>query len=286
MGELRDRMEADLRLRNLRPNTQAAYLTTAKALAAWHGRSPTLLGAEDVRAFLVHLQSERQISASTLGVYLAALRFLFCVTLGRPEVMASFASPRIVQKLPRVLTGTEVLSLLQAISSLKYRTLATLLYGAGLRVTEACRLQVGDIDSARMVIHVRDGKGGKDRNVMLSAVLLSTLRAYWAAVRPPQPYLFPGQDGKSPSCPEMGRRVIKSAANDVGLGHVTPHSLRHCFATHLLEQGVDLRTIQVMLGHANIETTARYLHMSTRHIAQIRSPLDVLGTKEGKGASG
>ena len=174
-------------MRNLRPNTQAAYLTTAKALAAWHRRSPAVLGAEDVRAFLVHLQSERHVSAATLSVYLAALRFLFCVTLGRPEVMAPFASPRVVQKLPRVLTGTEVLALLQAISSVKYRMMATLLYGAGLRVTEACRLQVGDIDSARMMIHVRDGKGGKDRNVMLSHSLLSTQRSYWAAVRPPLP---------------------------------------------------------------------------------------------------
>lgn len=286
MGEVRDRMEADLRLRNLRPNTQAAYLTTAKALAAWHRRSPAVLGAEDVRAFLVHLQSQRQLSASTLCVYLAALRFLFCVTLGRPEVMASFASPKIVQKLPRVLTGTEVLALLQAMSSLKYRTMATLLYGAGLRVSEACRLQVGDIDSARRVICVRDGKGGKDRNVMLSDSLLSALRAYWAAVRPPLPYLFPGRDGVSPSCPEMAQRVIKCAAQEVGLGHVTPHVLRHCFATHLLEQGVDLRTIQVMLGHARIETTARYLHMSTRHIGRVRSPLDMLGTKEGQDASG
>jgi integrase/recombinase XerD len=286
MGEVRDRMEADLRLRNLRPNTQAAYLTTAKALAAWHRRSPELLGAEDVRAFLVHLQTDRHVSASTLCVYLAALRFLFCVTLGRPEVMASFASPRVVQTLPRVLSGTEVLALLRSISSLKYRALATTLYGAGLRVSEACRLQVGDIDSARGIIRVRDGKGGKDRNVMLGDSLLSTLRAYWAAVRPPLPYLFPSRDGQSPGCAEMARRVIKRAAVDAGLAHVTPHLLRHCFATHLLEQGVDLRTIQVMLGHARLETTARYLHMSTRHIGRVRSPLDLLGTKEGKKASG
>lgn len=286
MGELKDRMEADLRLRNLRPNTQIAYLTTAKALAAWHRRSPAFLGADDVRAFLVHLQNDRQISASTLCVYLAALRFLFCVTLGRPEVMASFASPRVVQSLPRVLSGTEVSRLLQSITSLKYRALATTLYGAGLRVSEACGLQVGDIDSRRSVIHVRDGKGGKARHVMLSEVLLSTLRSYWSAVRPPLPYLFPGRDGQSPCCPEMAQRAIKRAAIDAGLPHVTPHLLRHCFATHMLEQGVDLRTIQVMLGHARIDTTARYLHMSTRHLGRVRSPLDALGTKEGQDASG
>ncbi len=287
MSALLERMKADMALRNLRPSTQEDYGRLCSAFARWHGRSPADLGSEDVRAFLVWLSSEQKRSASTLGVYIAALRFLYGVTLGRPEVMAPFTPPRRAQKLPQVLTGSEIQALLAAIRWPKHRALAMTLYGAGLRVGEACALQVTDIDSQRMVIHVRDGKGGKDRYTMLSPTLLAELRAYWSAVRPPRPYLFPGKDGCSPLHVSSVQHALTRAGLVARLKvAVSPHMLRHCFATHLLEQGVDLRTIQSMLGHSDINTTTRYLHVTTRHLKGVRSPLDLLGTKEGQKASG
>lgn len=156
-------------------------------------------------------------------------------------------------------------------------------YGAGLRVSEACRLGVGDIDSRRGLIHVRDGKGGKDRFVMLSTRLLAVLREYWRAARPSGPYLFPGMDGAQPIDRHAVNRALRQAAVDAGIAKkVTPHSLRHAFATHLLEAGTDIRTIQVLLGHASISTTARYAKVSQRHVGRTTSPLDVLGTEEGR----
>lgn len=287
MGVLQDRMKADMSLRNLRPRTQESYLAACRVLAAWKRRSPADLESEEIRAFLVHLQESRKVSSSTMRVYISALRFLYGVTLNRAEVMSPFAPPRVVQKLPEVLTGSEVKALLSAIRWPKHRVLAMTLYGAGLRVSEACSLQVTDIDSGRMIIRVRDGKGGKERYTMLSPALLTELRAYWSATRPPLPYLFPGKDGCSPLHVSSIQHALTRAALVARLTvHVSPHMLRHCFATHLLEQGVDLRTIQSMLGHSDINTTSRYLHVTTRHLKGVRSPLDLLGTKEGQKASG
>jgi site-specific recombinase XerD len=287
MGELRERMEADLRLRNYRPRTQGQYLLCGQVLAAHFRRSPAEMGEEDVRAFLLHLVDGRGAGPSTVKVYIAAFKFLFGVTLGRPEVMRSFSVPRVPLKLPEVLSGTEVESLLGAVHSPKYRAILTTTYGAGLRIGEACKLCVGDIDSTRMLIHVRDGKGGRNRFVMLSERLLWVLREYWRAVKPPQPYLFPGRGGDAPIDPESVRKVLRAAVAASGISKpVTPHILRHSFATHLLESGTDIRTIQVVLGHASVQTTQRYAHVSSRHIARTQSPLDLLATERGKQALG
>ena len=205
------------------------------------------------------------------------------VTLDRPEVVAGFKFPRQGRPLPDILSASEVEALLGRIASLRHRAVIMAAYGAGLRVSEACRLCVGDIDSRRGLIHVHDGKGGKDRYVMLSKRLLAVLREYWKAARPPGPYLFPGTDGADTVHRMMVNRALKQAAVDAGITKkVTPHSLRHTFATHLLEGGTDIRTIQVLLGHGSIRTTARYAKVSKRHVGRTTSPLDVLGTEEGR----
>lgn len=287
MGVIADRMLEDMRLANLRPATQVEYLRMGRQLAAYHRRSPTEMGAEDVRAFLLHVRDEKKMSSSSIRVHISALRFLFGVTLCRPEVMEGFRSRKVVQRLATVLTGSEVQALLGAIESLKYRTIAMAMYGAGLRVSEACRLEVGDIDSRQMVIRVRDGKGGKDRHTVLCPTLLAALRSYWAATRPTPPLLFPGRGEGVPVNPATLQLAIGRARRAAGLpAHATPHTLRHCFATHLLEQGVDLRTIQMLLGHAGMRTTERYLHVSLRHVAGLKSPLALLGTPEGQRVSG
>lgn len=281
MGQLRDRMEADLRLRNLRPRTQVSYLFYARGLAAFHHRSPAEMGEEDVRAYLVHLVNERKVGPSTLNVCISALKFLFGVTLGRPEVMQSFGRAKKVKKLPEVLSGTEIEAVLGAIRMPNYRALMTTVYAAGLRIGEACRLRVEDIDSARMLLLVRNGKGGKDRAVMLSVRLLTILREYWRAERPRLPYLFWGSRG--PIDTETVRKVLRAAAAQSGVTkRVTPHLLRHSFATHLLEAGTNVRTIQALLGHSSLETTQLYTHVSNGLIGRTKSPLDLLPTEAGR----
>lgn len=283
MGTLRERMETDLQLRNYRPATQELYLHCATQLAKHYWRSPSELGADEVRRYLVHLGRVRGRSPSTLKVYTAALKFLYEVTLDRPEVVASIGWPRVASKLPEVLSGAEVEKLIAAIGSLKYRALASTLYGAGLRVSEGCRLEIGDLDSQRMVIHVRDGKGGRDRYSMLSSRLLEQLREYWRAERPPRPLVFPGSRPGRAVSPEAVRKALRRAAVDCGITKkVSPHILRHSFATHLHDTGVDIRTIQVLLGHRSIRTTQLYSQVSRRAIARTTSPLDLLGTPKGK----
>jgi site-specific recombinase XerD len=276
-------MEADLKLRNLRPSTQESYLACAKALAKFHRRSPADLGGEEVKAFLLDLRDVRKRSPSTLKVHVAALKFLYEVTLQRPEVVRSIPSPRVPEKLPQILSGTEVEALLGAVSSVKYRALLMTTYGAGLRIGEACRLKSTDIDSKRMVIRVEDGKGGRDRYAMLSARLLLVLREYYREIRPEPPYLFPGQQPAEPIQADSVRAVLKVVVRECGITKpVTPHLLRHSFATHLLESGTDLRTIQVLLGHRSIRTTQRYAQVSTGLISRTVSPLDLIGTPKGE----
>jgi site-specific recombinase XerD len=212
-------------------------------------------------------------------MYVAALRFLFAVTLKRPEVVATVPWPKVPRKLPDILSGEEVERLLSAVRSLKHRALLMTAYGAGLRISEACTLEVGDIDSKRMMIHVREGKRGKDRYVMLSQKLLDTLRLHWRRLHPRGRYLFPGAFPGAPITPSAVSLVLRKAVAAAGLTkRVTFHALRHGFATHLLEAGEDIRTIQRLLGHTSIQTTARYTAVSKAHIARTRSPLDMLGT--------
>lgn len=283
MGVLKERMETDLKLRNLSPGTQERYLACVRKLAAYYMRSPAQLTEDEVRGYLLYLREEKKVGPSTQKVYVAAFKFLYGTTLNTPEVVRSLWAPKVPKKLPEVLSGTEVDSLLAAVRSLEYRAVLMTAYGAGLRISEACSLYPEDIDSRRMLIRVRHGKGDRQRYVMLSQRLLAALREYWRAARPPGPWLFPGQaDGRHVSKASV-RKALKAAAETCGLTkRATPHTLRHSFATHLLESGADIRTIQVLLGHRSIRTTQLYAQVSTAHIARTTSPLDLLGTEEGE----
>jgi integrase/recombinase XerD len=282
MGALQERMRQSLELRGCRPNTVATYLGCARRYAAHFMRSPAELGAEEIRAFLLHLLYERKLSTSSQGVYAAALRSLYAEALGRSDAVQWVRPPKRAGRLPQVLSGSEVRQVLRAVRSPRHRAVLMTCYAAGLRVSEACALQVGDIDSRRMVLHVRDGKGGRERYVMLSRRLLRFLRAYWKKVRPSGPYLFPGRGRTGRISRAMVHRAFQAAVRDAGLGRrVTTHTLRHSFATHLLECGVDVRVIQVLLGHASIRTTTLYAKVSTGLIGRTQSPLDLLGTPQG-----
>lgn len=277
MGQLRDQMDGDLRLKGFRPVTRYHYLRCARSFAAHYRKSPTALGEAEVRAFLLHLVHERKAKPATLRMYVAALKFLYATTLRRPEVVARIPWPQVPERLPDILSPAEITQLLGAVRSMKHRVVLMIAYGAGLRISEVCSLQVGDIDSQRMVIHVRDGKGGKDRYVMLGERLLAVLREYWRLATPRGPFLFPGMKGACHLQPGTVQRMLQTVVATCGVSkRVTPHVLRHCFATHLLEAGTDVRTIQQLLGHSSIRTTARYTQISTRQIGQTRSPLDTL----------
>lgn len=280
MGALYNKMERDLSLKNFARNTRMAYLQCCCRFVRYHMKSPTVLGTGDVKEYLAHLQS-RGSGPETLRMNVAGLKFLYSVTLEKPAVVASIPWPKVPRKKPNILSGSEVENVLSAVVSLVPRMALMTAYGAGLRISEVCRLRVEDIDSNRGLIHVRLGKGKKDRYVMLSERLLGALRGYWAKVRPPNGWLFPGRRGRASLSPEAVRRGLKTAVSRAKLKkRVTPHSLRHSFATHLLELGTDIRTIQVLLGHASLSTTARYVQVSRAHIGSVKSPLDLLGTKK------
>jgi site-specific recombinase XerD len=276
-------MAEDLTLRGMSAHTIAAYVRCARRFAEHFGRSPCRMGAVEIRAFLLHLARERALSASTVNVYAGALRFLYGVTLERPEAIAGIPRMRVPMRVPVVLSGTEVERLLGAITLHRHRVAAMLAYGAGLRVGEVCNLRVDDVDPKRMVLRIRGTKRGRERYVMLSPRLLSALRAYWKVARPSAPHLFCGRRPGKPLTRGAVHKAIALAARRVGLDkRVGPHTLRHSFATHLLEAGTDLRTLQVLLGHASIDSTALYLHVSTARMQSITSPLDALGTSEGR----
>jgi site-specific recombinase XerD len=270
-------MAVDLRLKGLSPVTQQMYLRCAERFVAYHHRSPTALGEAEIRAFLDHLVRERRVGRSTHGVYVAAIQFLYRVTLDRAATVRRIPYPRrTTERLPEILSPAEVEQLLAAVGRLKHRAMLMVAYGAGLRVSELCALVPTDIDSQRMVIRVRAGKGDKDRYVMLSTRLLATLRAYWR-VRPPGEFLFPSpRPGKPLSRAAVWRLVHRTARRARLRKRVTPHTLRHCFATHLLEAGTDIRVIQVLLGHRSLRTTLRYTRVSREHVGAVQSPLDAL----------
>lgn len=275
MSPLRRRMSEDMTVRNLSPATQRSYLHAVAKFSRYFGRSPDRLGLEDVRAFQVHLVSTG-ISWAALNQTVCALRFFYGVTLGQGEIPERIPYARKPRKLPVVLSADEVVRFLEAVPSLKSRAALTTAYAAGLRASEAARLKVGDIDSRRMVIRVEHGKGGKDRYVMLSEQLLGILRTYWRLSRPGH-WLFPGRDANKPIDVQVLSAACRSARIAAGLDkRVTVHTLRHSFATHLLENGTDIRIIQVLLGHANLSSTARYTRVSTGLIRRTTSPLDRL----------
>jgi site-specific recombinase XerD len=279
MGELYDRMAQDLKLKNLAPQTGQQYLQCCKRFAGYHMKSPRELGETAIKQYLGHLQL-KGASPEKLKMHIAGLKFLYAVTLDRPKVAERLPWPKVPQKKPDILSGTEVTRLLKAVPSLVPAMALTTAYAAGLRVSETCRLKVDDIDGKRKLIHVRLGKGGKDRYVMLGDRLLEGLRQYWAKVKP-EGWLFPGAKRGRPLSPDAVRKALERATKAVKLKkRVTTHALRHAFATHLLESGTDIRIIQVLLGHASIRTTARYTQVSNKLIASTKSPLDLLGTKK------
>jgi integrase/recombinase XerD len=243
MGQLRDRMEGDLLLKGVAEVTRAEYLRCATQLAAHYRRSPAALGADEVHAYLVHLVDTLHYSPANLKMHVAALKFLYTVTLNRPDVVERIPYP----KVPRVLLDIP---------------------------------SPGEVAKVRMVLHVRAGKGGRDRYAMLSPVLLASRRQYYRTERPAKPYLFPGAIPGQPVRPEGVQTALRIALTHSGVSkRITPHTLRHAFATHSLEAGTDLRVIQVLRGHATIRTTTRYVHVSTRLIAATRSPLDAIAAQ-------
>ena len=275
VSPLRRRMIEDMTVRNLSPATQRSYLHAVAKFSRYFSRSPDRLDIEDVRAFQVFLVSQK-ISWPALNQTVCALRFFYGVTLNRPEIPERIAYAREPRKLPVILSADEVVRFLEAVPSLKTRTALTTAYAAGLRASEVVSLKVADIDSSRMLIQVRHGKGAKDRTVMLSPQLLAILRTYWRLARPRE-WLFPGRDESKPIDVQVLHAACRSATKAAGLAkRVTVHTLRHSFATHLLESGVDIRIIQVLLGHNSLSTTARYTQVATTTIAKTRSPIDRL----------
>jgi len=291
MTPLRKKMVADLRLRGLAPNTQDNYIRCVRQYAAYHGRSPTQLGTEEVRAFLLHLR-ELDRAPATVVVYWAALRFVYAVTLRRPDVFEDVPRPRVPRRDPvPALTRPEVAALLGASVQAYDRTLFTLMYACGLRVSEACGLQVGDIDARAGLLRVRLGKGDKARAVALSDQVLTLLRAHWQQHRPPKPWVFPARRMSSPGRVDtrrpwkdrpvdrktMSERFRVARRRACLRRPATLHDLRRAYATHLQEAGVDLRAIQVLLGHARPETTARYVAVSAEVLKATPCPLELLG---------
>jgi integrase/recombinase XerD len=275
LSPLRRRMIEDMTVRNLSPATQRSYIHAVAKFSRYFGCSPDRLGLEDVRAFQVQLVAQG-ISWPALNQTVCALRFFYGVTLGLETIPERIAYAREPRKLPIALNADEVVRFLEAVPSLKTRAALTTAYAAGLRAAEAVSLKVADIDSGRMVIRIEHGKVGKDRTVMLSAQLLAILRTYWRLARP-QHWLFPGRDEAKPLDVQVLRAACRSACAAAGLTkRITVHTLRHSFATHLLESGADIRIIQVLLGHANLSSTARYTRVSNRLIRQTESPLDRL----------
>ena len=277
MTPLRHRMIEDMQIRNLAPHTQSAYVQQISQFARHFGRSPELLGLADIRAYQLHLVQDRQLAASSILVAVATLRFLYKITLKRSwsidEVVPTCRKP---QRLPIVLSRDEVSRFLAAVALRKHRVILTVCYAAGLRISEAVHLRPDAIDSQRMVIRVAEGKGRKDRYVMLSPKLLDVLRDYWRATRPGE-WLFPGDLPGQPITRVAVENACKKARDKSNIGKpVTPHSLRHAFAVHLLEAGADLRTIQLLLGHRSLSTTARYLRLATNKVCATASPLEAL----------
>ncbi len=276
MTPLRQRMLEDMSIRNFAENTQQSYTQQVSSFARYFDRSPEDLGPEQIRAYQSHLVSERHLSASSVGTATAALRFLYRVTLKRAWTPDDIPMPKKPFKLPVVLSPEEVTRFLGSVQNLKHRTILTTTYAAGLRVSEATHLRVTDIDSQRMVIRVDQGKGNKDRYVMLSPRLLEALRTYWAVVRP-KDWLFPGDiDGRPITRDSVGLACQKARRASGLTKPITPHSLRHAFATHLLESDTDVRRIQLLLGHRSLATTSRYLKIATSTVCATASPLDLL----------
>lgn len=281
ISPLRQRMIDDMRMRNFSPSTQRNYIRSVRDFAAYLKRSPDQATAEELRQYLVHL-TDNGISPTSYNACLPALKFFFQTTLDRPEVVRKLRTQPTPTRLPKVLSRDEVRRLLEATTSLKYKAAFSIAYGAGLRVSEVVNLKVGDIDSRRMCLRVEQGKGKKDRHAQLSPVLLDTLRHWWREGKQRRQvldngWLFPSRDPVNPLSTRQVSRVFKAAAAAAELDpKYSMHSLRHSYATHLLEDKVDIRIIQTLLGHSKIETTTRYTQVANSVLQEVTSPLDTL----------
>jgi site-specific recombinase XerD len=281
ISPLRRRMVEDMTVRGFTAATQRGYIRAVSDFTAFLGRSPDQAGAEDLRRYQLHMRSGGA-SATGMNTAVSALRFFFGVTLGRNDAAVGMTTVREPRKLPVVLSPGEVARLLDAAPSLKYKAALSIAYGAGLRASEVVSLKLSDIDSKREAIRVEQGKGRKDRYAMLSALLLDLLRAWWRAGRErgvmlPGGWLFPGQNPVNPLTTRQLNRAFHAARQAAGIDkRVSLHTLRHCFATHLLEQKVDIRVIQVLLGHKKLDTTARYSQVANTTLRRVKSPLEHL----------
>ena len=289
MTHLRQMMLEELQRRNYAQSTAEAYVHALKEFAAYYHRPPDRLGPNQISQFQLYLLRDRRLSPKTVKQRIAAIRFFFVRTLKRHYPPGEFRYPKTPQRLPIILSQEEVRSMIDAATSLLHRTLLMTLYSTGMRRAELTRLKVGDIDSHRMVIHIKQGKGGKDRDVPLSPKLLETLREYWRWKKPRE-YLFPGEVKRGAKGEHLTSKAVyhacKGAARRAGIQkNVGPHTLRHSFATHLLESGADLRTIQLLLGHASLNHTTVYLHLSQRHLHACPNPLDELAVSDLSNAS-
>jgi integrase/recombinase XerD len=273
---LRKRMLEELQRRNYSESTIRGYLQAVQQFAVHFGKSPDKLGSDDLRSYQAYLLTERKLAVGSVVARVAALRFFFVRTLKRRDFREELPYPKDHRRLPTVLSLEEVARLIDAAGNLMQRALLMTLYGTGMRRTEVSMLKVRDIDSLRMMIRVERGKGGAGRDLPLSPALLETLREYWRWKKP-RIYLFPSSGQDRPISDKTVWYACKEAAVHARITkHVTPHTLRHSWATHLLEAGTDLRTIQVLLGHADLETTAKYLHLSQRHLQTVSNPLECL----------
>ena len=274
ISPLRQRMVDDMTMRRMSPKTQQGYIRAVKRFADFFGRSPDKATAEDVRCFHVHL-AKTTGRIPTMNATMTALKFFFGVTLGRRDVVDAIPFAREPRKLPVVLSPEEVARLLTAAVNIKYRAALSLAYATGLRVSEVVSLKVTDIDSNRMVVRVEQGKGSKDRYVMLSPYLLTLLRQWWKELEP-ELWLFPSYQNRHMSARQL-HRICQETAKRAGIKkRVSPHTLRHSFATHLLERGIDIRVIQAMLGHKKLDTTALYTQVAVTSVSAVTSPLDYL----------
>jgi site-specific recombinase XerD len=280
MGAIRERMIEELELLGMSAATRTSYLTNCRVFVSYFMRSPEQLGAKEIREFLLHLSRDRMVGPSCVRGYVAALRFLYRRVLRNPDAVEDLPMPKVPRTLPDVLSREEVRQILEAVRSLRLRTILTTAYAAGLRISEALRLRVDDIDSKRMVLHIRGAKQAKDRFVLLSPQLLTMLRRYWVELKAHGPLLFASRSGR-PVHIDVLRRAFRKTVRTLGLRkRVTLHSLRHGFATHLLEDGTDIRVIQSLLGHADLKTTAHYTRVSTRNLRKVKSPFDGLARAE------
>lgn len=277
MSALRRQMQADMVLRGLAYRTQQAYVESVARFAKFYGRSPEQITPEEVQRYLLYLLQERKLAHSSCNVVCSALQFLYGVTLKRRESEFELPRPRVGQRLPQILSREEIATLFEHTANLKHRAFLMTTYGAGLRLLEACHLKVADLDSDRMTLRVEQGKGAKDRYTLLSPELLKELRRYWIAHRP-QSWLFPSpRNPQLPMLPKSAQRLYYAAKARAGItkdGGI--HALRHAFATHQLEAGTDVHTIQRLLGHGNISTTQRYFHLAQQHLSGSGAAADLL----------